>query len=215
MSWSSGKDSAFALRELKMQPDIDVLGLVTTVNETHDRVAMHAVRDELLDLQAKALGLSLLRVKIPHGCSNELYEARMMKAIDSAIVSKISHMAFGDLFLKDVREYREKMLQPTSVRPLFPIWGRKTIDLAQEMIAIGQKAVITCVDPQKLSASFVGREFDSAFLADLPMGVDPCGENGEFHSFVYDSPIYKKPIRIKVGQVVEREGFIFADLIRS
>jgi uncharacterized protein (TIGR00290 family) len=176
---------------------------------------MHAVRDELLELQAKELGLPLLRVKIPHGCSNELYESRMMKAVDSAIASKISHLAFGDLFLEDVRRYREKMLQPTPIRPLFPIWGRNTIDLAREMIAIGQKAIITCIDPKKLPASFAGRVFDTTFLSDLPKGIDPCGENGEFHSFVYDSPLYKKPIHVRVGEIVEREGFVFADLARS
>ncbi|MDR3606719.1 MAG: adenine nucleotide alpha hydrolase [Oligoflexia bacterium] len=212
MSWSSGKDSAFALYELSRQPDIRTVGLLTTVNETHERVAMHAVRDELLARQADELGLPLHRVKIPHGCSDELYASRMREAVAAAVKAGVTHMAFGDLFLEDIKTYRETMLASTPIQPLFPLWKRPTQDLAIEMIAAGQKAIITCVDPKKLPAHFAGREFDRSFLADLPPGVDPCGENGEFHSFVYDSPGFKRAIPVRVGEVVGREGFVFADL---
>ena len=213
MSWSSGKDSAFALYELKKQENIEVVGLLTTVNETYGRVAMHAVRESLLIRQAKELGLPLHIVSIPPGCSNELYAARMSKLIGRAIDAGVEAMAFGDLFLEDIKKYREDMLAPTAMRPLFPLWQRPTGQLAHEMIEAGQKAIITCVDPRKLAASFAGRKFDLSFLADLPTEVDPCGENGEFHSFVYESPLFKSPIAIQVGEIVERDGFIFADLL--
>jgi uncharacterized protein (TIGR00290 family) len=212
MSWSSGKDSAFALYELRKQTEIEVVGLLTTVNETHERVAMHAVRESLLIRQAEELGLPLYQVKIPHGCSDELYTSRMTEAVGIALKEGVSHMAFGDLFLRDVKEYRETMLKPTGIQPLFPLWNRPTNSLAQEMIALGQKAIITCIDPRKLSADFAGREFDSSFISDLPKDVDPCGENGEFHSFVYDSPMFKAAIPVRVGDIVKREGFVFADL---
>lgn len=212
MSWSSGKDSAFALYELKKDPDVEVVGLLTTVNETHQRVAMHAVREELLDRQATELALPLHRVKIPIGCSNDLYVARMTEAMDVAIKDNVSHIAFGDLFLEDIRAYREAMLKPTSINPLFPLWQQPTRSLAHRMVSIGQRAIVTCVDPRKLPKTFVGREFDLSFLSDLPGGVDPCGENGEFHSFVYTSPLFKNSIPVRVGEVVERDGFVFADL---
>lgn len=212
MSWSSGKDSAFALYELRKDPRVNVVALLTTINETHERVAMHAVRDKLLGRQAEEMGLKLHRIKIPAGCTNEIYEARMKEAIAIAAHEGVTHMAFGDLFLEDIKNYRETMLKPTGMAAIFPLWKRPTAKLAREMIAIGQKAIITCVDPKKLPASFAGREFDESFLNDLPATVDPCGENGEFHSFVYDSPLFKKPIPVQVGEVVERDGFIFADV---
>jgi uncharacterized protein (TIGR00290 family) len=215
MCWSTGKDSAFALYELRAQPDVKITGLLTTINETHQRVAMHAVREDLLQQQAEALNLPLFRVPIPYGCPNELYESRMSQAVAVAINQGVTHMAFGDLFLEDVRQYRERMLESTSLQPLFPIWGRPTRALAEEMIASGHKAVITCVDPKKLPKTFAGREFDSSFLSDLPENIDPCGENGEFHSFVYNSPLFKGPIAIQLGEIVERDGFIFADLLPS
>jgi uncharacterized protein (TIGR00290 family) len=213
MCWSTGKDSAFALFELRKQPDIAITGLLTTVNETHHRVAMHAVRENLLQQQAEALTLPLYRVPVPYGCCNELYESRMAQAVSIAIHEGVTHMAFGDLFLADVRQYRERMLLPTAIQPLFPLWGRPTRSLAEEMIATGQKAVITCVDPKKIPATFAGRKFDSSFLCDLPPEIDPCGENGEFHSFVYDSPLFKSPVPIQQGEIVERDGFIFADVL--
>jgi len=215
MSWSSGKDSAFALFQLRRLPNIEVTGLLTTVNETHERVAMHAVREGLLKQQADELGLPPILVRIPHGCSDELYATRMAEAIDKAVKTDISCMAFGDLFLEDIKESRKTMLRGTSIQPLFPLWKRSTASLAREMIASGQRAKVTCIDPKKLPASFVGREFDASFLADLPSGVDPCGENGEFHTFVYGSPLFKKDITVKVGEVVEKDGFVFADVLRA
>ena len=212
MCWSTGKDSAFALFELRKQP-VAITGLLTTVNETHHRVAMHAVREDLLQQQAEALDLPLCRVAIPYGCPNQLYESRMAQAVAIAINEGVTCMAFGDLFLEDVRQYRERMLEPTPIRPLFPLWGRSTAALAEEMINSGQKAVITCVDPKKLPSTFAGRKFDRSFLSDLPANIDPCGENGEFHSFVYDSPLFKNPISIQPGGIVERDGFVFADVL--
>jgi uncharacterized protein (TIGR00290 family) len=215
MSWSSGKDSAFALFELKKDSKFTVVGLLTTVNETHERVAMHAVREELLIRQAELLGLPIFQVKIPHGCSNKLYEERMKKAVANAISESVTHLAFGDLFLEDVKKFRVKMLESTAISPVFPLWNRPTRSLAEEMIKAGQKAIITCVDPRKVPATFVGREFNRSFLEDLPENVDPCGENGEFHSFVYDSPLFKMPIPVQVGEIVERDGFVFADVVCS
>lgn len=213
LCWSSGKDSAFALLELRKLADVEVTGLLTTLNETHHRVAMHAVREELVQQQADALNLPLFRVAIPYGCPNELYEIRMAEALSIALSRDVTHMAFGDLFLEDIRQYRECMLEPTSIQPLFPLWGRPTTALAEAMIDSGQKAVITCIDPKKLHATFAGREFDRSFLSDLPGNIDPCGENGEFHSFVYDSPLFKSPIPIQAGEIVERDGFVFADVL--
>jgi len=215
MSWSSGKDSAYTLYELRKNSEIEVVGLLTTINETHQRVAMHAVREELLVEQARELELPLELVKIPYGCQNELYEARMHEAIDRAINKGVNCIAFGDLFLEDIRHYREKMLSGKSISPLFPIWKRPTNSLAREMIASGLKAIITCVDPKKLSPTFAGREFSASFLDDLPEGIDPCGENGEFHSFVYDSPLFKNPLSVQLGEVIERDGFVFADVLNA
>lgn len=213
LAWSSGKDSAWALHVLRQDPEIEVAGLFTTLNEQFDRVAMHAVRNQLLHQQAEAAGLPLLTVGLPWPCSNEEYERRMAAACTQMVSEGIQAVAFGDLFLEDVRAYREKQLAPTGLEPLFPLWKLPTAELARAMIASGQKARITCVDPRKLPASFAGREFDLDLLRDLPAGVDACGENGEFHSFVYESPDFTRPVRVTPGEVVERDGFIFSDLL--
>lgn len=212
LSWSSGKDSAWTLYKLQQRSDVELLGLVTTVNQTHQRVAMHAVRLVLLEQQAAAANLPLHIINIPHPCSNEHYNQAMDGFFDSIQQIGATHMAFGDLFLEDIRQYREENLKGTGLTPMFPLWLEPTEKLAQKMIDAGLKTRITCIDPNKLSANFAGREFNQQFLDDLPDGIDPCGENGEFHSFTYAGPMFKKPINISAGDVVEREGFIFADL---
>jgi uncharacterized protein (TIGR00290 family) len=213
MAWSSGKDSAFALHVLAQHPDLEVVGLLTTVNESHGRVAMHAVRRELLTAQAEAVGLPLVEVPIPYPCTNEIYEAAMATALGWARARGIGGIAFGDLFLEDIRAYRERQMAATGLECHFPLWGRPTQELAHEMIASGLRARIACIDPSSLPASFAGREFDAGLLADLPAGVDPCGENGEFHTFVWDGPLFAKPVNIRSGEVVARDGFVFADLL--
>jgi uncharacterized protein (TIGR00290 family) len=212
VSWSSGKDSAWALHLLRQDPSVEVVALVTTLNEQFDRVAMHAVRHQLLDLQAESVGLPLWTVPLPWPCSNEEYELRMTALCKRAAGEAVQAMAFGDLFLTDIRAYREKQLAGTGLTPLFPVWQIPTGDLARTMIASGLRAKITCVDPKVLPAAFAGRDFDSQFLADLPPQIDPCGENGEFHSFVYDGPMFHHPIEVSLGEIVERDGFVFADL---
>ena len=212
VSWSSGKDSAWALHLLRQDPNIEVVALVTTLNEQFDRVAMHAVRHQLLDLQAASVGLPLWTVPLPWPCSNEDYELRMTALCKRAVGEAVQAIAFGDLFLADIRAYREKQLAGTGLTPLFPVWQIPTADLARTMIASGLRAKITCVDPKVLPAEFAGRDFDSQFLADLPPGIDPCGENGEFHSFVYDGPMFCQPLEVTVGEIVERDGFVFADV---
>lgn len=211
LSWSSGKDSAWTLHTLRQQ-GVNVTGLLTTLNSTHDRVAMHAVRRQLLRAQADAAGLPLLEVDLPWPCSNEIYERRMTEACAKAKGMGVTHMAFGDLFLEDVRQYRVEKLKPTGLEPIFPLWGRPTPALAQEMIAAGLRAVLTCVDPKQIDAKFVGRQFDANLLAELPASCDPCGERGEFHSFVYAGPMFKAPLKVQVGEIVTREGFTFADV---
>ena len=213
VAWSSGKDSAFALHVLRARDDVEVVGLLTTVNETHDRVAMHAVRRTLLEAQAAAAGLPLTLVRIPHPCSDLAYEAAMGRALEEARASGVVGVAFGDLFLEDIRRYREEKMTGTGLRPLFPLWGRPTAGLAREMLEAGLKARITCVDPRVLAGSFAGREFDLPLLADLPAGVDPCGENGEFHTFAWDGPMFGRPVPVRGGEVVARDGFVFADLL--
>jgi uncharacterized protein (TIGR00290 family) len=213
LAWSSGKDSAWTLLVLRRQGQVEVAGLLTTVNETHDRVAMHAVRRRLLEAQAAAAGLPLTVVPIPYPCPNETYEAAMAQALERARAEGIGAVAFGDLFLEDVRRYREDRLAGTGIAPLFPLWGRPTPELAQEMIAGGLRARLTCVDPKAVPASFAGRAFDGALLADLPPGVDPCGERGEFHSFAWAGPMFAHPVPVQVGAVVARDGFVFADLL--
>jgi len=212
LSWSSGKDSAWTLHLLRRDPAVEVVALVTTLNEAFDRVAMHAVRRELLEAQAESAGLPLWAVPLPWPCSNEQYEARMRGLCARAVGEGVEAMAFGDLFLADIRAYREKQLAGTGLEPLFPLWQIPTAQLARDMIAAGLRAKITCVDPKVLSREFAGRDFDAAFLADLPPAVDPCGENGEFHSFVYEGPMFSKPIQLLTGEIVERDGFVFADL---
>ena len=212
LSWSSGKDSAWALRSLRRHADIEVVGLLTTVNERFDRVAMHAVRTELLRRQAESVGLPLRLVSLPFQCGNEVYEERMLAEIGAALADGIEGIAFGDLFLTDVRQYREKMLEGTGLTPLFPLWGRPTTELAREMTAGGLRAQITCVDPRCLPAALAGREYNDDFLRALPAGVDPCGENGEFHSFAFDGPMFNRPVEFIIGDTVERDGFVFTDL---
>jgi len=213
LSWSSGKDSAWALRTLRRDWRYDVVGLVTTINRAADRVAMHAVRTDLLRAQARAAALPLWELLIPSPCSNEEYEMVMRETIARAEAEAIDCFAFGDLFLQDVRAYREKQLASTNVTPLFPLWGRDTRELALEMIAGGLRARITCVDPRLVPASLAGREFDAALLDDLPSSADPCGERGEFHTFAFEGPMFDSPIAIVSGEIVERDGFVFADLI--
>ena len=212
LSWSSGKDAAWALHTLRVA-GTPPAGLLTTVNEAFGRVAMHAVREELLEAQAAAAGLPLMKVRIPYPCPNEAYETAMAAACAAAVSEGFTHVAFGDLFLEDVRDYRIEKLAGTGLDPLFPLWGRPTPELAREMIAGGLQARLTCVDPRVLDASFVGRAFDGKLLADLPPGVDPCGERGEFHSFCHAGPMFDHPIAIEAGEVVTRDGFTFADLL--
>lgn len=213
LSWSSGKDSAWTLHRLLQDRDIEVVGLLTTINETANRVAMHAVRRELLEAQAQGLGLPLWATPLPSPCSNLEYERIMSQVCQRAVAEGVQAIAFGDLYLADVRQYRERQLQGTGLEPLFPLWGLPTPALASEMIASGLQAKITCVDPRVLDRAFAGREFDADFLTDLPATVDPCGENGEFHSFVYNAPDFRRPLEIRVGEIVERDGFVFADLL--
>ena len=212
MSWSSGKDSAWALNLLRQTAGVEVMAVLTTFNIVADRVAMHAVRRELVEAQAARMGLPLWHVEIPSPCSNAIYESRMSDACRRAIAADIAAIAFGDLFLEDIRAYRERQLKTTELRPLFPLWGIPTAQLAREMIRAGVRAKITCLDPAKLDPSFAGREYDESFLDSLPAGVDPCGENGEFHTFVYESPIFSRPIEVRTGQVVKHDGFVFADV---
>jgi uncharacterized protein (TIGR00290 family) len=213
LAWSSGKDSAWALHVLRRREDVQVVGLLTTLNATHDRVAMHAVRRTLLEAQADAVGLPVRIVPIPSPCPNAVYEAAMERALAEARAAAVEAVAFGDLFLEDVRRYREQRMTGTGLVPLFPLWGRPTAELAREMIAGGQRATLTCVDPRVLPASFAGRAFDGDLLRDLPATVDPCGERGEFHSFAWDGPAFRQPVPVRGGGVVERDGFVFADLL--
>lgn len=212
LSWSSGKDSAWALHRLRQDPGIEVVALVTTINEEFNRVAMHAVRRELLHAQAEAAGLPLMEVQIPYPCSNADYESRMRALIERLQGERIAHMAFGDLYLEDVRAYREKQLHGSGIAPLFPLWKEPTAALARRMIADGLRAVLTCVDPKQLAPEFCGREFNAALLDALPASVDPCGENGEFHSFAYAGPMFRAPLAVETGETVERDGFVFTDL---
>ena len=214
LSWSSGKDSAWALHVLRQSADVEVVGLLTTFNKSADRVAMHAVRRELVEAQAVATGLELWPVFLPAPCSNAEYEQLMTGAMARARAERITHVAFGDLFLEDVRDYRIRQMSGTGIEALFPVWASaaETPVLARRMMATGIKAVLTCVDPRQLPESFVGRQFDSQLLADLPSSVDPCGERGEFHSFCYAGPSFNSEIEVEVGESVTRDGFCFADL---
>jgi uncharacterized protein (TIGR00290 family) len=211
MSWSSGKDSAHALAEAE-RSGVEIVGLITTVNAAFDRVAMHAVRRQLLQQQARALSLPLFTVDIPSPCTNEIYEQAFGGALRRARADGITHVVFGDLFLEDIRAYREAQLAPLDLTPVFPLWGRDTRTLAREMIASGIQARLTCIDPRHLDRSFAGRSFDEELLAALPPNVDPCGERGEFHTFVTHSPRFASPLTVTAGDIVERDGFVFADL---
>jgi uncharacterized protein (TIGR00290 family) len=213
LSWSSGKDSAWTLHLLRQQPDVQVAALITTFNSEAERVAMHAVRRALVEAQAHRTGLPLWPVELPWPCSNVEYEHRMRAVCERAIAEGVTAVAFGDLFLQDVRDYRVRQLQGTGLEPLFPVWKIPTEQLSREMIAAGVKAKITCVDPAKLAKSFAGRDYDLRLLQDLPDGIDTCGENGEFHTFVYDTPVFSRPIEVRSGEVIEHDGFVFADLL--
>jgi uncharacterized protein (TIGR00290 family) len=213
MSWSSGKDSTFGLHVVRSADDLEVVGLVTTVNATADRVAMHAVRRVLLEAQADALELPVHVVELPWPCPNEVYEQRMADIVGAAADAGVAHMVFGDLFLADVRAYREQQLAGTGLSPVFPLWQRPTNVLAKEMLDAGIRAIVTCVDPSQAPPELVGRWFDANFLDQLQPGIDPCGENGEFHTFVVDGPGFRHPLEVAVGDVVERDGFVFADVV--
>jgi uncharacterized protein (TIGR00290 family) len=211
LSWSSGKDSAWALHELRRSDEFEVTGLFTTVNAAFDRVAMHAVRLELLREQARAAGLPLYPIEIPYPCSDEQYATAMSGLVERARQEGVSCMAFGDLYLEDVRRYREERLRGTGIAPVFPLWGRPTRELLDQMLAGGLRAVLTCVDPRVLPAEFAGRELTLELLDSMPAGIDPCGENGEFHSFVFSGPMFSYSLDIEMGEVVARDGFVFAD----
>lgn len=213
MSWSSGKDSALALHEVLQDDGIDVVGLLVTMNSDSDRVAMHAVRRTLLEKQAAALGLPLHLVQLPWPCPNSEYERLLTEALDAARADGVDAIVFGDLFLADIRAYREQQLADTGIEPLFPLWQRPTRALAEQMLDVGIEAVLTCVDPAKLPPSYAGRRFDKALLDELPGHVDPCGENGEFHTFVIAGPDFAASLDVEVGEVVERDGFVFADVV--
>jgi uncharacterized protein (TIGR00290 family) len=213
MSWSSGKDSALALQATRLAGDVEVVGLLTTVNSSADRVAMHAVRRTLLEAQANALNLPLHVVELPWPCPNAVYEDRMAAACAAAQAADVGSMVFGDLFLEDIRAYREQSLRDWAITPLFPLWERPTDLVARDILAAGIRAVLTCVDPTQVPASLAGRWYDQSLLADLPPQADPCGENGEFHTFVVDGPGFAQALDVTVGEIVERDGFVFADVV--
>ena len=213
LSWSSGKDSVWALHFLRQQPDLEIAALLTTFNSAADRIAMHAVRRSLAETQAERTGSPLWPVELPWPCSNSEYEARMLAVCQRALAQDITAVAFGDLFLEEIRDYRIRQMQAIGLEPLFPVWGIPTARLARDMIAAGIKAKLTCVNPSSLPRSFAGRDYDRALIEALPEGVDPCGENGEFHTFVYDAPVFTRPIAVQVGEIVERDGFVFADVL--
>jgi len=212
LSWSSGKDSAWALHLLRQMPDVQVVGLLTTINEAFDRVAMHGVRRSLVEAQAQAVGLPIHTVEIPNPCPNDVYEARMAAFIDSAVADRVEAIAFGDLFLEDLRAYRESRLQGTGITPLFPLWQADTRKLAEDMISAGLGAHVVSLDLRVMPRDLIGRRYDEAFLAALPPGVDPCGENGEFHTFVHSGPMFSRELRLELGDIVERDGFAFVDV---
>jgi len=213
LSWSSGKDSAYALCEARRLGLAEIVGIVTTVNEVYDRVAMHGVRSALLDRQIAALNLPAIKVLIPSPCTNEVYEARMAEACAAIKASGVRHIVFGDLFLEDIRAYRERTLAALGMTPIFPLWGRNTRRLAAEMIDSGLVAHLVCLDPNRTPAHFSGRAFDAALLTEIPAHVDPCGENGEFHTVVSQGPMFSAPIGVSIGRTVERDGFVFTDVI--
>jgi uncharacterized protein (TIGR00290 family) len=213
ISWSSGKDSAFALHVARLEGVADIVGVPTTVNEVYDRVAMHGVRSALLDRQIAALGLPAIKINIPSPCPNDIYETRMEEACAAIKAKGIEHIVFGDLYLEDIRAYREDKLGAIGMTPLFPLWRRNTTKLARDMIASGLVAHIACLDPKRIDRRFAGRRFDASLLDELPSDIDPCGENGEFHTAVIAGPMFNNPIDVSIGETVEREGFVFTDII--
>ena len=216
LAWSSGKDSAWALHAVQETGNLEIVGILTTITEPFERVTMHGVRTELLEAQIQAVGLPVHRVLIPSRCPHDVYTDAMRQVLDEARSEGITHMIFGDIFLSDVRAYREEQLAEAGFTAYFPLWSRDTLELAREMMAAGLRANITCLDPRKVSRDLAGAPFDEAFLAQLPEGADPCGENGEFHTFVSNLPsIFNKPVEVRAGEIVERGGFIFADLLLS
>ena len=204
-----------ALQRAARSEEFEIACLLTTISDSFHRVSMHGVREELLEMQAESVGFQLQKVRIPYPCPNALYEEKMRETLLFWKGNGVTHVIFGDLFLEDIRKYREEKLALAGLTPVFPVWGRDTKNLANEIIDSGFRAILTCVDPRKLDPSFAGREFDSTLLRDLPESVDPCGENGEFHTFVYDGPIFRKSIRVAVGERVLRDGFQFADVMPS
>lgn len=212
LSWSGGKDSALALHALRSSPDFEPAGLLTTVNEDFDRISVHGVRRKLLERQADSIGLPLREVLIPKDCPNEIYEDRLAAALREAKAQGIGHVAFGDLFLEDIRAYREKQMAALGLEPVFPVWGLDTAQLARDFIHLGFQALLVCVDTEALDSSFVGRPFDEDLLRDLPPGVDPCGENGEFHTFVHAGPIFREPVGVRIGGVEGRGRLWFRDV---
>jgi uncharacterized protein (TIGR00290 family) len=212
LSWSGGKDSALALGALRAQ-NIEPCALVTTLTEGFDRISMHGVRRALLRRQASAVGIPLIEVVIPPACVNEIYEDRMTRVFGTAPLRDVDGVAFGDLFLEDVRSYREERLARVGRHALFPLWARDTAELAREFVAAGFEGVVSCIDPRRLDPSFAGRAYDASFIGDLPESIDPCGENGEFHTFVHAGPVFARPVALEVGEVVERDGFVFCDLL--
>jgi uncharacterized protein (TIGR00290 family) len=215
LSWSSGKDAAYALAEVRRTGVADVVRLLTTVSEPYDRVAMHGVREELLDAQAAAVDLPLVKVRIPSPCPNATYERAMAQALAGAASDGVRHVVFGDLFLEEIRAYRVAKLAAAGFEAIFPLWGRPTGALARRMLDDGVRARLCCIDPRHLARSFAGAAFDAELLARLPSGVDPCGENGEFHTFASDGPAFRRPVNVRVGATVERDGFVFTDLERA
>ena len=213
VSWSTGKDSAYALHTVRQQALVEVVGIVTTVSATFGRVSMHGVREVLLERQVAELGLPCVRVAIPTPCSMEGYEREMARAMEDARQAGVMHVVFGDLFLEDLRAHRESKLAEIGMQGVFPLWHRDTAALAREMVAAGVRATLTCIDPRKMDKTFAGRAFDAALLEEFPREVDPCGENGEFHTFVSAGPMFMRPIHVRAGEVVERDGFVFADLL--
>jgi uncharacterized protein (TIGR00290 family) len=213
LSWSSGKDSAFALQEVRRSRAVEVVRLLTTVTDAYGRVSMHGVRESVLDAQAAAVGLPIEKVRIPSPCPNAVYERAMRAALARASEDGVRHVVFGDLFLEDIRAYREQHLRPAGFAAVFPLWGRPTDRLAREMIDSGVRARVCCLDPRKMPRRFAGRTFDEAFLRELPADVDPCGERGEFHTCVVGSPEFRVPLDVRVGETVERDGFVFTDLV--
>jgi len=213
LSWSSGKDSAMALYRARVSKQFEVVCLLTTLTDQFRRVSMHGVREELLDRQAEALGITLEKVLIPYPCPNAVYEEKMRNTLSRWKEKGVTHVIFGDLFLEDIRKYREANLSQLDLTPVFPVWGTDTSSLAREMLKVGFRAILTCVDPKKIDGKFAGRQFDNSLLEDLPPTVDPCGENGEFHTFVYDGPIFRESIPVEIGRSVMRDGFQFADVL--